>query len=61
MWKSTLAADLDADILAGIAAMSEIDLVVAAGLLPLRVIAVLADVRKRRSLPVLWSVRAPLE
>ena len=55
-----LAADLDAGNLAEIAAMSEIDLVVAAGLLPLRVLALLAEVRKRRSLPVLWSARAPL-
>ena len=54
-----LAADLDADNLAEIAATSEIDLIVAAGLLPLRVIALLAEVRKRCSLPVLWSARAP--
>ena len=55
-----LAADLDAGNLAGIAAESQIDVVVAAGLLPLRVIVVLAELRKRRSLPVLWSARSPL-
>ncbi len=54
-----LAADLDAGNLAEIAATSEIDLVVAAGLLPPRVLAVLAEVRKRRSPAVLWSARAP--
>ena len=53
-----LAADLDAATLAEIAGMSEIDLVVAVGLLPLRVVALLAGVRKRCSLPVLWSARA---
>ena len=56
----TLAADLDAGTLAGLAAMSEIDLLVAAGVLPLRVIAVIAELRKRCSLPVLWSARGPL-
>jgi len=55
-----LAADLDAGHLAEVAAASEIDLVAAAGSLPLRVIAALAELRKRRSLAVLWSARAPL-
>jgi len=55
-----LAADLDAGNLEEIAATSAIDLVVASGLLPLRMIAVLAEVRKRASLPVLWSAGAPL-
>jgi phosphatidylserine/phosphatidylglycerophosphate/cardiolipin synthase-like enzyme len=55
-----LAADLDASNLAEIAAASEIDLVVTVGSLPLRVIVALAELRKRRSLAVLWSARAPL-
>ena len=55
-----LAAELDADNLAEIAAASEIDLVVAAGMLSPRVIAVLADLRKKHSVAVLWSARAPL-
>lgn len=55
-----LAVDLDAGNLAEIAAASEIDLVVAAGLLPPRVIAVLAELRKQHSVAVLWSARPPL-
>ena len=55
-----LAADLDVGTLADIAAASEIDLVVATGSLPLRVITALAELRKRRSLAVLWSARASL-
>jgi cardiolipin synthase A/B len=54
-----VASDLDAGTLAEIAAASEIDLVVVAGPLPLGVIAALAELRKRRSLAVLWSARAP--
>lgn len=54
-----LAADLDSGNLTEIAATSEIDLVVSAGLLPLHVINVLAELRKRCSLAVLWSARAP--
>jgi len=55
-----LAADPDADDLAEMAAESEIDLVAAAGPLPPRAIAVLAQLRKRRSVAVLWCARAPL-
>ena len=55
----TLAADLDAADLAEMAAGSEIDLVVVTGSLPLRVIAALAQLRKRRSLAVLWCPGAP--
>lgn len=54
-----LVADLDAGNLAEIAATSEIDLVVADGLLPLRVIAVLAELRKQRSVALLLSPRTP--
>jgi len=56
----TLAPDLDVGALSEIAAASEIDLAVAAGPLPLRVMAALAELRKRRSLAVLWSAQAPL-
>ncbi len=55
----TLAADLDAGDLAEMAAASEIELVVATGSLPLRVIAALAQLRKRRSLAVLWCSGTP--
>jgi cardiolipin synthase A/B len=55
-----LATDLDAGNLAEIAAASEIDLVVVAGWPPPRVIAALAQLRKRRSVAVLWRGRAPL-
>jgi phosphatidylserine/phosphatidylglycerophosphate/cardiolipin synthase-like enzyme len=55
-----LAADLEPGNLAEIAATSEIDLVVAAGLLPPRIIAVLAELRKKCSVAVLWSAWAPL-
>lgn len=55
-----LAVDLDAGNLAEIAAASEIDLVVAVGILPARVITVLMELRKRRSIAILWSARPPL-
>jgi phosphatidylserine/phosphatidylglycerophosphate/cardiolipin synthase-like enzyme len=54
-----LVADLNAGTLARFAATSEIDLVVAAGLPPLRVLASLSEARRRRSLPVLWSAETP--
>src|SRR5271157_968730 len=56
----TLVPDLDVGALSEIAAASEIDLAAAAGPLPLRVIVALAELRKRRSLAVLWGARAPL-
>ncbi|MFI5167808.1 MAG: phosphatidylserine/phosphatidylglycerophosphate/cardiolipin synthase family protein [Thermoanaerobaculales bacterium] len=55
----TLVPDLDVGAMSEIAAASEIDLVVA-GSLPLYVIAALAELRKRRSVAVLWTARAPL-
>ena len=53
-----LAPELTVDDLAGIAAASEIDLL-AAGRLPLRSISAAAELRKRRSLAVLWTAGAP--
>lgn len=55
-----LAVDLNAGTLAEIADASEIDLVVAAGLLPARVITLLMELRRKRSVAILWSARAPL-
>jgi len=54
-----LASDLEAASLAEVAAASEIDLVAAASSLP-RGVAVLAELRKRRSLPVLWVAAVPV-
>lgn len=53
-----LAPELTVEDLAGIATASEIDLV-AAGRLPLGSISVVAELRKRRSLAVLWTAGAP--
>jgi len=53
-----LAPELTTGDLVEVAASSEIDLL-ATGRLPLRSIAVVAELRKQRSLPVLWTAGAP--